>query len=132
MSKKTKSASPGTSSELSGLELARHCVWASQEKKALDPIILDLRKISTITDYLVICSAQSEPQIKAIANGVEQALKEGFERHPLAVDGFPTSQWIVIDYGDVMFHIFHEQKRTVYALEDLWSDAPQVSTLQPK
>lgn len=113
------------------LDLARQCVWAAQEKKALDPIILDLRNISTITDYLVICSAQSEPQIKAIANGVEQVLKEGFERQPLAVDGFPTSQWIVIDYGDVMFHIFHEQKRPVYALEDLWSDAPQVSTLQP-
>ena len=112
-----------------GLDLARQCVWAAQEKKALDPIILDLRNISTITDFLVICSAQSEPQIKAIANGVEQALKESLERHPLAVDGFPTSQWIVIDYGDVMFHIFHEQKRPVYALEDLWSDAPQVSTL---
>jgi ribosome-associated protein len=80
----------------------------------------------------VICSAQSEPQIKAIANGVEQGLKEGAGRYPLAVDGFPTSQWIVIDYGDVMFHIFHEQKRPVYALEDLWSDAPQVSTLQPR
>jgi ribosome-associated protein len=119
------------SSELDGLDLARQCVWFAQEKKALDPIILDLRNISTITDYLVICSAQSEPQIKAIANGVEQALKEGFARYPLAVDGFPTSQWIVIDYGDVMFHIFHEQKRAVYALEDLWSDAPQVSTLQP-
>ena len=132
MSKKHTSAPAETSTELDGIGLARHCVWAAQEKKALDPIILDLRKISTITDYLVICSAQSEPQIKAIANGVEQALKEGFARHPLAVDGFPTSQWIVIDYGDVMFHIFHEQRRSVYALEDLWSDAPQVSTLQPK
>jgi ribosome-associated protein len=131
MSKKHTSASAETPSGLSGLDLARHCVWSAQEKKALDPIILDLRKISTITDYLVICSAQSEPQIKAIANGVEQTLKEGFERYPLAVDGFPTSQWIVIDYGDVMFHIFHEQKRPVYALEDLWSDAPQVSTLRP-
>jgi ribosome-associated protein len=120
-----------SSSELESIDLARNCVWAAQEKKALDPIILDLRNISTITDYLVICSAQSEPQIKAIANGVELVLKENFERHPLAVDGFPTSQWIVIDYGDVMFHIFHEQKRSVYALEDLWSDAPQVSTLQP-
>jgi ribosome-associated protein len=117
-------------SEPESLTLARECVWAAQEKKALDPIILDLRNISTITDYLVICSAQSEPQIKAIANGVEQALKESLERHPLAVDGFPTSQWIVIDYGEVMFHIFHEQKRGVYALEDLWSDAPQVSTLR--
>ena len=121
-----------SSYEKESLDLARHCVWAAQEKKALDPIILDLREISSITDYLVICSAQSEPQIKAIANGVEQALKESAQRHPLAVDGFPTSQWIVIDYGDVMFHIFHEQKRPVYALEDLWSDAPQVSTLQPK
>lgn len=118
-----------TSSANDGLNLARQCVWAAQEKKAHDPIILDLRNISTITDYLVICSAQSEPQIKAIANGVEQALKESARRSPLAVDGFPTSQWIVIDYGDVMLHIFHEQKRGVYALEDLWSDAPQVSTL---
>jgi ribosome-associated protein len=113
------------------IDLARQCVWAAMDKKALDPIILNLRNISSITDYLVICSAQSEPQIKAIANGVELALKENLGRHPLAVDGFPTSQWIVIDYGDVMLHIFHEQKRGVYALEDLWSDAPQVSTLQP-
>jgi ribosome-associated protein len=120
---------PKTMSEPSGLDVARHCVSAAQDKKALDPIILDLRNISSITDYLVICSAQSEPQLKAIANGVEQALKEKLERHPLAIDGFPTSQWIVIDYGDVMFHIFHEQKRLVYALEDLWSDAPQISTL---
>ena len=132
MSKKSKSTPAEIEPDLTALELAKQCVWAAQEKKALDPIILDLRNISTITDYLVICSAQSEPQIKAIANGVEQAVKESLERHPLAVDGFPTSQWIVFDYGDVMFHIFHEQKRPVYALEDLWSDAPQVSTLQPK
>ena len=130
MSKKSKSTPAEIEPDLTALELAKQCVWAAQEKKALDPIILDLRNISSITDYLVICSAQSEPQIKAIANGVEQALKECLERHPLAVDGFPTSQWIVIDYGDVMFHIFHEQKRPVYALEDLWSDAPQVSTLR--
>src|ERR1700677_1330315 len=130
MSKKSTSAPAKiVTAKDEGLDLARQCVWAAQEKKALDPIILDLREISTITDYLVICSAQSEPQIKAIANGVEQVLKESHERHPLAVDGFPTSQWIVIDYGDVMFHIFHEQKRGVYALEDLWGDAPQVPTI---
>jgi ribosome-associated protein len=132
MAKKNISAPVEPEVDRSALDLALQCVWAAQEKKALDPIILDLRKVSSITDYLVICSAQSEPQIKAIANGVEQALKESLERQPLAVDGFPTSQWIVIDYGEVMFHIFHEQKRPVYALEDLWSDAPQVSTLQPK
>ena len=112
---------------LEGLELARRCVESALDKKALEPLILDLQEISTITDYLVICSAQSEPQLKAIANGVETGLKEEFARYPLAVDRFPTSHWIVIDFGDVMFHIFHEQKRLVYALEDLWSDAPQVS-----
>ena len=119
---------PQTTHEpFSGLELAQKIVAFAQDKKALDPVILDLRKISTIADYLVICSAQSEPQIKAIANGVEKSLKEECETRALAVDGFPTSQWIVIDYGDVMFHVFHEQKRGVYALEDLWSDAPQVT-----
>jgi len=130
MAKKSTKAAPAE--DTSALDLARQCVSGALDKKALDPIILDLRNISSITDYLVVCSAQSEPQIKAIANGVEQSVKEALERQPLAVDGFPTSQWIVVDYGEVMFHIFHEAKRGVYALEDLWSDAPQVSTLQPK
>ncbi len=115
-----------SSPESDGLILARACVAAADDKKALDPVILDLREISSITDFMVICSAQSEPQLKAIANGVEIQLREELDRRPLAVDGFPTSQWIVIDYGEVMLHIFHEQKRGVYALEDLWSDAPVV------
>jgi ribosome-associated protein len=116
-----------THEPMSGLELARACITYALDKKAHDPVILDLQKVSTIADYLVICSAQSEPQIKAIVNGVEKSLKEEYGRYPLAVDGFPASQWVVVDYGDVMFHIFHEQKRGVYALEDLWSDAPVVS-----
>jgi len=111
---------------LEGLELARHCVESALDKKALQPLILDLQAISTITDYLVICSAQSEPQLKAIANGVVKTLKDEFGRTPYAVDGFPASQWVVIDYGEVMLHIFHEDKRAVYALEDLWSDAKRV------
>src|SRR5271170_5423688 len=100
-----------TPASLSALELAHFCAQFAGDKKATDPIILDLQGISTICDYMVICSAQSEPQIKAIVNGVEKELKEGWGRHPLAVDGFPTSQWVVIDYGDVMMHVFHEQKR---------------------
>jgi len=115
---------------LGGLELARRCTEYALDKKAIDPVILDLQAISSITDYLVICSAQSEPQLKAIANGVVKTLKDDFGRPPLAVDGFPASQWIVIDYGEVMLHIFHEEKRGLYALEDLWSDAKQVSLLE--
>lgn len=111
---------------LTGLALARLCVEFAEDKKALDPVILDLTAISALADYFVICSAQSEPQLKAIANGVEKSLKDDYDRRPLAVDGFPTSQWVVVDYGDVMLHIFHEQKRGVYALEDLWGDAPRV------
>src|ERR1700753_3295571 len=120
MSKKKISAEP------EGLVLARACIAAAEDKKAVDPVILALRAVSSITDYLVICSAQSEPQLKAIANGVEQTLRESIDRRPLAVDGFPTSQWIVMDFGEVMLHIFHEGKRGHYALEDLWSDAPVV------
>jgi len=114
---------------LTGLELAQRCVQAAQDKKALDPIILDLQAISSVCDYMVICSAQSEPQIKAIVSGIEKTIKDEAARHALAVDGFPTSQWVVIDYGDVMVHIFHDEKRGVYALEDLWSDAPQIPVL---
>ena len=116
-----------SSKPLSGLQLAQRCVEYALDKKALDPIILDLQGISSITDYLVVCAAQSEPQLKAIANGVVKTLKDDFGRPPLAVDGFPTSQWIVVDYGEVMLHIFHESKRGLYALEDLWSDAKQVA-----
>ncbi len=111
---------------IDGVELARRCVDLALDKKAIEPVILDLREISTITDYLVICSAQSDPQLKAIANGVVKGLKDDHARAPLAVDGFPVSQWIVVDYGDVMLHIFHEAKRGIYALEDLWSDAKKI------
>ena len=117
-----QSSAPG----LEGLALARQCVESALDKKAVRPLILDLQEISTITDYLVICSAQSEPQLKAITNGVVKTLKDDFSRAPYAVDGFPASQWVVIDYGEVMLHIFHEDKRGVYALEDLWSDAKKV------
>jgi ribosome-associated protein len=113
--------------ELEGLALARRCVESAMDKKAIRPLILDLQEISTITDYLVICSAQSEPQLKAITNGVVKTLKDDYGRAPYAVDGFPASQWVVIDYGEVMFHIFHEDRRGVYALEDLWSDAKKVA-----
>ncbi len=113
-----------------GLELAQRCVEFALDKKALEPVVLDLQAISTITDFLVICSAQSEPQLKAVANGVVKTLKDDYGRAPYAVDGFPASQWVVIDYGEVMVHIFHEDKRGVYALEDLWSDARKVALPQ--
>ena len=75
----------------------------------------------------MICSGTSEPHLKAIAGEIEDRLKKDYQMRPFAVDGFPMSQWIVIDYSDVVVHIFHEQKRGYYTLEDLWSDAPRLA-----
>ncbi|SDT99694.1 ribosome-associated protein [Verrucomicrobium sp. GAS474] len=109
-----------------GLKLAKLCRAFAEEKKAIDPIILDLREISSVADFFVICSADSEPQLKAIGNGLEKMLKDDHDVRPLAVDGYPVSQWIVADYGDVMVHIFHKTTRPKYNLEGLWRDAPVV------
>ena len=88
--------------------------------------MLDLRNISTFTDFFVICSATSEPQLKAIAGEIEARLKEEHRIRAAAVDGFPASQWIVLDYLQVVVHIFHQDKRSFYTLEDLWGDAPRI------
>ena len=90
-------------------------------------MVLDLREISTFTDYFVICSGTSEPHLKAIAGEVETGLKEDHGVRATAVDGFPASQWIVLDYLQVIVHVFHREKREFYSLEDLWGDAPRVA-----
>ena len=89
-------------------------------------MVLDLREISTFTEFFVLCSAASEPQIKAIAGEIETRLKQDHGVRAAAVDGFPASQWIVLDYMQVIVHIFHAEKRGFYALEDLWGDAPRL------
>ena len=85
-----------------------------------------MRQISTFTDFFVICSATSEPQLKASAGEIETRLKQDYGTRAIAIDGFPASQWIVLDYLQVVVHIFHRDKRSFYSLEDLWGDAPRV------
>lgn len=105
-------------------ELARECAAAAADRKAADILIIDLRGLSSYTDYFVICSVASEPQLKAVAGSVQDALRERCGLKPKAVDGLPASQWVVVDYTDVIVHIFHHDLRLRYALEDLWNDAP--------
>ncbi|PYL13453.1 MAG: ribosome silencing factor [Verrucomicrobia bacterium] len=105
-------------------QLAKACAELASNKKAEDIVVLDLRTISTFTDFFVICSATSQPQLKAIANEIETRLREDHAIRPVAIDGFPASQWIVLDYLQVVVHVFHRDKREFYSLEDLWSDAP--------
>src|SRR5207245_6844503 len=98
--------------------LAKLCGELASNKKAEDIIVLDLRGISTFTDFFVICSGSSEPHLKAIANEIETRLREDRSLRPVAIDGFPASQWIVLDYLQVVAHIFHQDKRAFYSLED--------------
>jgi len=111
---------------LTGAKLALRCAELAADKKAENLIALDLRGISNFTDFFVICSGTSEPHLKAIAGEIETRLKQDEQVSPAAVDGYPMSQWIVIDYTDVVVHIFHDQRRAFYSLEDLWSDAPRL------
>jgi ribosome-associated protein len=102
------------------------CADAASDKKAEDITLLDMRGLSSFTDYFLICSGASEPQLKAIANGVRQEMKEKYDRKPIYEDGFPASQWVILDFGDLLIHIFHKDKRGYYGLEDLWSDAKPI------
>jgi len=108
------------------LALALKCAEAADNRKAEDIVVIDLRGISSFTDFFVVCSGKSEPQLRAIAGGVREDVREELGVRPLSEDGFPVSQWVVVDYGDVLVHIFHTEKREYYRLEDLWNDAPRV------
>lgn len=102
--------------------LAHFCLEAAFDKKAEDPVIIDLRGISTLTDFFVIVSAASEPQIKAIAGSIRDRMRKEKGIHPHADDAYPGSRWIVIDYGEFIVHIFHQELRKIYDLESLWND----------
>ena len=101
----------------------------AEDKKAEDVVVLDLRGISTFTDFFVICSGTSEPHLKAISSGIREGLRERAGISPLASEGTVASQWVVMDYSDVLIHIFQKQKREFYALEGLWSDAPRLNLI---
>ena len=108
------------------LAAAQLCAEAADSKKAFDILILDLRGLTYIADYFVICAGNNITQVSAIAEGIEQALAKTGE-HPAHVEGGAGSNWVLMDYGDVVVHIFEEQTRIYYSLEKLWSDAPRVS-----
>jgi ribosome-associated protein len=117
--------------EIEGLALAEAIAQAAEEMQAEDITILDLQGISTIADYFVICSGTSHPHLKAIRREISEALDKdhGLKRH--SAEGSPESHWIVLDYRDVIVHIFHSDKRGYYSLEDLWSDGKTIRSGVP-
>jgi ribosome-associated protein len=106
--------------------LARLCADGALDKKGENIVILDMRGISSFTDFFVIVSGTSDPQLKAIASSIRGRVRDVTGQRPIAEDGFPGSQWVIIDYGSVIVHVFHSEKRDVYALESLWSDARRI------
>ena len=103
----------------------RLAVEAGLARKAEDLIVLDLRELSAFTDFFVIAHGNSSRQNAAIAEGVEAALKPAGTR-PIGVEGRDTAEWVLLDYGSFVIHIFSRAARDNYALENLWGDAPRL------
>ena len=102
-------------------------VSAALDKKALDLDVLAVSALTSIADYFLLCSATSERQAQAIADSVVDKLREDDRVKPRLVEGTPPGRWILLDYGDFIFHIFTEDCRRFYGLERLWGDAPNVT-----
>jgi ribosome-associated protein len=98
---------------------------AAHARKARELVALDLRELSGVCDYFLICSGSSEVQVKAIAEHVEEALREAGAR-PWHIEGFEGRRWILLDYVEVVVHVFHERTREYYMLDRLWGDARSV------
>ncbi len=107
--------------------IAAAAVDAALEKKAGDVVAMDVRGISGVADIFVICTGNSDIQIKAIAEGVRGDLRTRFGERPWHVEGLDHLQWVLLDYVDVVVHVFAEDRRTFYDLERLWGDADIVS-----
>ncbi len=106
-------------------DMALLAAEAAEDKKANDIQVLDVRELTVIADYFLICSGNSDIQVKAIARGIEEKLaEEGI--NPQKVAGKQESRWILMDYADVIIHIFHEDERKYYELERLWADAEKI------
>jgi len=106
-------------------EKSLFCAQAALEKKAFNIIILELKKVSAVTDYFLICSGRSDRQVQAIAQFIDERMREKGIR-PLGEEGMQQGRWILMDYADVVIHIFYDQVRLHYDLEGLWREAAQI------
>jgi ribosome-associated protein len=107
-------------------KLALLCRDFAENKKAEDVAVLDVRELSSVTDYFVIASGTSEPHLRAIVDEITDKLREDHETRPRAVDGALQTAWVVLDYFDVIVHVMRHDVRERYDLETLWGDAPRI------
>ena len=107
-------------------ELAKACAKVLSNKKAQDILILNIEEQTTVCNYFVIASGKSITQVKALADNVEEELKKNTGRAPLRTEGLREGRWGVLDYGDVVVHIFNEESRLFYYLERLWDSGKNI------
>ncbi len=118
-------------SDLSIKDIALLAADAADDKKAEEIEILDVQGLTVIADYFVICSANSDQQVRAIARAIDEKLSEkGIE--PKKMAGMNDAKWVLIDYADIIVHVFHKREREYYDLERLWSDAEKILRQEDK
>lgn len=106
--------------------LAVAAAQVADAKKATNVVVLDVGDVVSITGYFVVASASSSRLVRTVAEAIEEALKERFDRSPVRIEGQREQRWILVDYGDVVIHIFHDPQREFYAIERLYGDVPRI------
>ncbi|MGH7934381.1 MAG: ribosome silencing factor [Candidatus Binataceae bacterium] len=115
---------------MTSLDKALAAVEAALEKKAFDLVVLQVEHLSSIAEYFIIATGRSDVQVQAIARGIEERMDREKE-HPLSIEGVKHGHWIVLDYDDVVIHVFFEQTREFYRLDANWTDAREVPLPEP-
>ncbi|HEY4055775.1 MAG TPA: ribosome silencing factor [Kofleriaceae bacterium] len=124
-SRGTAEAAPMKAESTEGLDNAMRALDLALDKKALEPILLDVRDLCSFCNYQLVLSGRSDRQVDAIADGINAGLKQEGLR-PIGSEGARTGQWALLDYGDFVVHVFLHSARENYDLEGLWSDAPRI------
>ncbi len=120
---KTKPAKP------SAVELAEACAEIAYDRKAQDIIRMDMSEYSAVADQFILCTGTSDPHLRAITERICRDIREKFALRG-RVDGSPESHWMIVDFGDVMVHVFTKEARELYQLETLWKDAPKIEAIR--
>lgn len=115
---------------MTSLDKAIAAIQAALDKKAYDLVVLEVEHLNSIADYFVIATGRSDVQVQSIARGIEERMDRDGAR-PLSVEGMALGHWVVLDYDDVVIHVFYEDVRDFYRLESNWTDAKEVSLPEP-
>lgn len=110
------------------IDIAKEAVAVAADKKAVRPVLIDLRGVSDLCDFQFICSGENERQTRAIADAIEERCKKVAGVRPVAIEGKQTGNWILLDYGSTLIHIFFNNLRDYYAIEELWPKAKFIET----